>query len=346
MMTQKSSIDSAGFRFCLCPDGRLIREHVAAEIAAQVSAGGAWQRHVYWGDEELPPAFWEHMNLTGLLPVRRALVIRRADALPAAVWKRISGALASPKEHCRLFFCLETAWEKGQPKIPAHIAQLKCFAHAESRGWIWRRAGLNDKTLRAFVQKEIKTRKLRFAQGALELLCAGLIPDAAAVASELDKLELAAPDGLVSAELAAQTAHVPEFNAFHFLRLIQGGKIQNAWKDVLCARLKNDKLLYPLLGLLAREARLLWQLVPGENARTDPAEPDARQKLAFRLGHAGLTRLFNLLFLADLSVKSGEREAEQALDALVADLILLFAEPRPASPSGLTHLKKVYNLEE
>jgi DNA polymerase-3 subunit delta len=267
------------------------------------------------------------MNLTGLFPVRRALVIRQADALPAAVWKRVSGALASPKEHCWPFFCLETAWEKGQAKIPAHIAKLKCLAHADSQGWIWRRAGLDDRTLRGFVQKEIKTRKLRFEQGALELLCAGLIPDAAAVASELDKLELVAPDGLVSAELAAQAAHVPAFDTFRFLRLIQGGRVLNAWRDVLRARRENEGLLFSLIGLLTREVRLLWQLLRGESVRTHPAELDAKRKLASRLGHNGLTRLFRLLFLADLSVKSGERQPEQALDALVADLILLLAAP-------------------
>ncbi|MDR2694777.1 MAG: DNA polymerase III subunit delta, partial [Deltaproteobacteria bacterium] len=295
----------AGFSFCICPDGRLLREYVTAELAAH--ADGAWQRHVYWGDGELPPAFWEHMNLAGLFPVRRALVIRRAEALPAAVWKRISAVLASPKDHCRLFFCLEAAWEKGQAKLPAHIEKLKCFAHAAGQGWIWRHAGLDDKNLRAFVHKESATRKLRFAQGALELVCAGLIPDASAVVTELDKLALAAPDGFVSAELAAQAAHVPEFKGFHFLNLIQSGRTQNAWKYVLRARLKDEGLLFPLLGLLIREARLLWRLLQGESARMHPAEADAKRKLASRLGHDGLSRLFGLLFLADLSVKSGER---------------------------------------
>jgi DNA polymerase-3 subunit delta len=241
------------------------------------------------------------------------------------VWKSLSNALASPKEHCWPFFCLEMDWEKGQPKIPAHIMKLKCLAHADSQGWIWRHAGLDERSLRTFVQKEIKERKLRFEQGALELLCAGLIPDASAVAAELDKLALAAPDGLVSAELAAQAAHVPDFDIFRFLRLVRGGKVQDAWIDVLHARRENEGLLFPLLGLLIREARLLWQLVQGESVRVHPSELDAKRKLASRLGHEGLTRLFRLLFLADLSVKSGERQPEQALDALVADLSLLFA---------------------
>jgi len=318
-------MNRAGFSFCICPDGRLIREHVAEALAEHASAGGAWQRQVYWGDEELPPAFWEHMTLPGLFATRHALVIRQADALPAAVWKRISSALASPKEHCWPFFCLEMAWEKGQPKVPAHIAQLKCLAHADSQGWIWRHAGLDDRSLRAFVHKESAERKLRFEQGALELLCAGLIPDASAVAVELDKLELAAVGGLVSVELAAQAAHVPTFDIFRFLRLLQSGRVQNAWTAVLRARRENEGLLFPLLGLLIREVRILWQLVQGESVRAHPAELDTKRKLAFRLGHEGLTRLFRLLFLADLSVKSGERQPEQALDALVADVSLLIA---------------------
>ena len=324
-MTQTVSNTVPGFSFCICPDGRLIREHVAAKLAERSSAGDAWQRHVYWGDEELPPAFWEHMNLPGLFPVRRALLVRQAHELPAAVWKRLSNALASPKDHCWPFFCLEVAWEKGQPKIPLHIAKLKCLAHADSRGWIWRQAGLDERSLRALVHKEIKSRKLRFEQGALERLCAGLIPEASAVAAELDKLELAALDGLVSVELAAQAAHVPAFDIFRFLRLLRGGEVQHAWTDVLRARRENEGLLFPLLGLLIREARLLWQLVRGESIRAHPADLDAKRKLAFRLGHEGLTKLFRLLFLADLSVKSGARQPEQALDALVAELSLLLA---------------------
>ena len=325
-------MNRAGFTFCICPDGRLIRHHVAEQLAAHPPPGDAWQRHVYWGDEELPPAFWEHMNQPSLFATRRALVIRQANALPAAVWKRLSTALANPKEHCWPFFCLEMAWEKGQPKIPAHIAKLKCLAHADSRGWIWRYAGLDDKALRSFVQKEIQTRKLRFEQGALDFLCAGLIPDASAVAAELDKLELAATDGFVSAELAAQAAYVPAFDIFRFLRLVQSGKIQNAWTDVLRARRENEGLLFPLLGLLHREARLLWQLLQGESVRMHPAEPDAKRKLALRLGYDGLARLFGLLFQADLSVKSGERQPEQALDALVADVSLLLAAINSAHP--------------
>jgi len=112
---------------------------------------------------------------------------------------------------------------------------------------------------------------------------------------------------------------------------VQSGKIQKAWTYVLRARLTNEGLLFRLLGLLSRETRLLWQLLQGENGRARPAERDAKRKLAQGLGYEGLARLFSLLFLADLSVKSGERQQEQALDSLVADLILLLAAPSSAN---------------
>lgn len=318
-------MDNAGFIFLICPDGRLLREQAAALIEARVSAdGGAWERRVYWGDEEPPASFWEHLTLSGLFTARRALVLRRAELLPAAVWKRVSAALAVPMQHCLPVFCLESAWDKGQPKIPAHIAKLKCLAYARERGWICRFPGLDERSLRSFVQKEAGARSLRFAPGALELLCAGLLPDAGAVACELDKLSLTADDGLISAELAAQAAQMPRFNIFRFLRLVQDGKAREAWIDILHARQESETLLFPFLALLLREARLLWQISQGETPWVQRGDMDAKRKLASRLGHEGLARFFHLLFKADLSVKSGERRPEQALEALVADLALLF----------------------
>jgi DNA polymerase III delta subunit len=69
----------------------------------------------------------------------------------------------------------------------------------------------------------------------------------------------------------------------------------------------------------------------GENAQVRPADLGAKRKLAARLGHEGLTKLFRLLFLADLSVKSGARREDQALDSLVADVSLLLAATSPTN---------------
>jgi DNA polymerase-3 subunit delta len=325
-------MNTAGFIFCVCPDGRLLRKGV--DDMLEERGAGAWRRHMYWGDEELPPAFWDHLSLPGLFAERRALVLRRAHLLPAAVWKRLSAALAVPKPQCLPFFCLEAAWEKGKPKIPQHIAKLKCFVHAEAEGWVRRFPGLDEAALRAFVRKEAEARGVRIDADALKLLCDALIPDAAAVASELDKLSLAAEDGRVSVELASQAVHMPRFNIFRFLRLVRNGDAGGAWLDALRAGREDEGLVFPLIGLMLRDARMLWRFLHDGTDAARPGEDAAGRRTAARLGHKGLARLFGLLFAADLSVKSGERRPEQAFDALVADLTLLFASPRDTRSFG------------
>ena len=139
-----------GFSFCICPDGKLLRQQVEELRGAHPDAGR--ERHVFWGDDELPPKFWEILTLQGLFSTSRVLVMRNAHALTADVWKRLSAALSRPNPQTWPLFCLEVAWEKGQPKIPAHIAKLPCFTFADAKGWIWRSPGLEPRSLRRHIQ--------------------------------------------------------------------------------------------------------------------------------------------------------------------------------------------------
>ncbi len=319
-----------GFYFCVCPDGRLIKEHIETCLAALPDHGAGWERHTYWGDEELPPQFWEQLTLQGLFGTSRVVLVRNAQNIPAAVWKRLSAALGAPNPQCLPMFCLEVAWEKNQPKIPAHIAKLRCLAFADKQKWIWRSPGLDERSLKKHVQTRAQALGLTFAPGALEVLCAGVPPDANAVENELQKLTLAAGSGPVTQEMAASAGYVPEFNIFAFIRMIQAGNVPGAWQEVRRGQKDGDGLLFPFLGMLLREARLLWQIHAGENVRLHPSDAAAKQQLAARLGHQGLTRLFDLILRAELHVKSGERQPDQTLEALIADLIRLF---RPAGRS-------------
>ncbi len=313
-----------GFSFCICPDGQLIREHIDAQLAAHAPANGtAWERHVQWGDEELDNAFWEKLTLQGLFGTPHALVVRNAQNIPAAAWKKISAALASPNPQCWPFFCVEVAWEKGQPKVPAHLGKLKCLAFADKQQWVWRSAGLDERGIRAYVRQRAQALGITFAQGAFEHLCAALPADAAAIEQELAKLALFHGEA-VTIDMTATAGYPPEFNIFNFMRLLQSGSPAAAWEEVARGKREDDGLLFPFLGLLAREARLLWQVMAGEKVRLHPNDASRKQALAKKLGAAGLSRLFELIMLAEWQVKSGERTPEQALDALVGELTLLF----------------------
>jgi DNA polymerase-3 subunit delta len=310
--------------FCLCPDGRLIQSAVEERLANHPPAPGkVWERRTFWGDEELPAAFWEALTLQGLFAAPQALVVRDAHNLPAETWRRISAALAAPGALTWPFLCLEGDWEKGQPKVPASVKKLRCFEHAEQQKWIWRQSALDARGVRRYVADAAKRLDLRFAPGAFETLAAALPPDAAAIDNELAKLALLA-NGDVTPDDAACVEHAPAFDVFAFLRQVQGGQTA-MWRTLLQEERRNDALIFPLLGLMQREARLLWRLRAGESPSLHPASAAAKREAAARLGCPGLANWGEAMHTAELAIKSGARTPAQALDALLGELTLIFA---------------------
>ena len=129
-------MDRPGFFFCICPDAALLREYVEKELVAPLASGDSGAPgpdvHTFWGDEGLDRRFWDALTLLGMDGRSRVLVVRGAPQLPADVWKKLSSLLGTPRPGVLPVFCLECPWEKGQPKLPAHVAKLKCLAFAES----------------------------------------------------------------------------------------------------------------------------------------------------------------------------------------------------------------------
>lgn len=318
-----------GFSFLVCPDSRLLRTRLKEQLVAFPPADGAWERHVYWGDEEPPPRFWEQLSLQGLFGASRVLLIRQAQFWPAAVWKKISRALARPSAQCWPFFCLEVNWEKGQPKIPAHIARLRCLAFADKQNWIWRHEGLTERDIRRYVQQRARHLALDFEADALEQFCASVPPDAQAIENELEKLALlrgnggADGGGKITAAMTATAAWSPDCNVFACIRHMEAGNLAAVWKELSRSR-DSDSLLFSLLALLARELRLLWQIRAGEKVRLHPSEAGLKKQLALRLGPRGLAEGMAFVADAEWQVKSGRRTPEQTLEFLAAGLTRLF----------------------
>ena len=57
----------------------------------------------------------------------------------------------------------------------------------------------------------------------------------------------------------------PEVIIFEFIRHLQSGNSAAVWRTLLREGDGGESLLFPLLALLTREARLLWQIQAGEN---------------------------------------------------------------------------------
>lgn len=318
-------MDIPGFYFCLCPDSTLAREHVDGLLKRVNAVGREREIRTFWADEGLDGRFWEALIMQGLTERPRALLVRGAQTLTAEVWKKLSAVLATPRPDILPVFFLESLWEKGQPKLPAHIAKLRCLEFADKQGWVWRSAGLDARALRKHVQQRAAALELRLTPDALDALCAVVTPDAAAVRGVLEQLALASGDGEVGVELVRNMAEsAPEVIIFEFIRHLQSGNSAAVWRTLLREGDGGESLLFPLLALLTREARLLWQIQAGENVWLPQQTANLKRSLASRLGTSGLANLFAALMEAEWAVKSGRRQPLQALEELVGSLTLAF----------------------
>jgi len=322
-----------GFSFLVCPDGQLLRTHLEQLVTENTPAQGIWERHVYWGDEDPPPRFWEQLTLQGLFGTPRLLVARQAHLWSAAVWKKISHALAHPGEQCWPVFCLEGRWEKGRPKVPAHILKLRCLSFADKQGWVWRQDGLNERGVKRYVLQRAKARGLTFTPDALEQFCVSVPPYGQAIENELDKFSLlcdatcakgVAPDKGHITNAMISAAWSSECNVFSCIRHMEAGNLPAVWKE-LSHSTEDDSLLFSLLGLLARELRLFWSIQTGESVRLHSSDAAYKHTLAARLEPRTLSEGMTMIMDAELQVKNGNRTPKQGLEFLATQMTALFA---------------------
>lgn len=326
-ITWLSCMDKPGFYFCICPDSLLAREHVHDMLA---SCGyNDCPVTVFWADEGLGEKFWDVLTLQGLGSSRQTLFIRNAQILSAEVWKKLSGALGIPRPGIMPVFFFEGAWEKGQPKLPAYLTRLKCFEFAGKKRWIWRSPSLDSRGIRNFLQERAKFRNLTLEPNTLEILEEILPPDAAAISAVVEQLALLVDDGVVRPEHTKEIAsYVPDMVLFDLIRHIQDGRLDKALELVLREGDNSDGVLFPLLTLMTREARILWQLLAGENVYVPQHIVGLKRRLAANLGFRGIAKIFAALSKAEWNVKSGQLQPGQALEELIAELVRLFTFPR------------------
>ncbi len=324
-----------GFTLCACPDSQLIKDHIDAQLDAYDSGQGAWQRHVFWGEEGLPPTFWEALTLQGLFATPKALVVRNAQNLSTDDWKTLSQALGSVNPLAWPFLCLEVPFEKGAPKLPKATTSLRCWAFAEKNGWLWKSEGLSPRDMRDFVSRWGTRHGAVIPPPALDALARNLPSDAMAATRELEKLSLAAEDGkTISPELAATIVRETELDIFAFISALQRGNAPDkVWNKVVRGH-ESDDGIFRFLAMLLREARILWQLLAGESVYLPGQVRQSKEQLARSMGRARVARLWDLALEAEKGIKTGERIPEQAMEMLVAGLMSLFGGASAAKSGG------------
>ncbi|MBF0481792.1 MAG: DNA polymerase III subunit delta [Desulfovibrionaceae bacterium] len=315
-----------GFSFLVCPDAEMVREKADSLLAGVSPVFG---RRVYWGDEELAPGFWEDLTVQSLMAEPKAVVLRRAHACPGEFWGKLAGPLRGFNSLIWPIFCLEGSLERKKSAVPKELAAAPFWKVAKQKGWVWESEGLTPETLRACLIDWAGGRGLSFAPRVLDELSAALPMDFALTRRELEKLELAvAPGSQVTREHLSLVGSHAAMDPFAFLRSFANPKAAfEVWRKIIDDQLlTGDGAIFPFLGLLASDARQMWNLVYGDpdSVRLSPYVAKNKAELARRLGSKGLERIWELCFEAETGIKTGRRDPDQAMEILAAGLFALF----------------------
>ena len=316
-----------GFTFCICPDPELTRDHITTLLDRHIS--GPRNIVTFWGDEDIPDAFWQALAIPDLMGGFRAVVLRRAHGQDVAFWNRLAAQLKGARRTIWPFFCMEGDWQKKGPTIPKTLTRQKYWTVAQNQKWVWQSPGLNASSLPAWLKQWAEQRSITFEQGVQHHLAVNLPQGSFAVKNELEKLELLLGDRrtVTMADLTIFAGRM-DMDIFTFLSAIQNkGRGLTAWKKVLCdPAVSSEDLLFPFLGLLMRETRILWQLAAGEEDKVSlyPSLKQQKKQFAARLGPDRLSRIFDLVLDAETGVKTGRKGADQAMEYLLKELITLF----------------------
>ncbi|KUG28483.1 hypothetical protein ASZ90_001654 [hydrocarbon metagenome] len=329
-----------GFTFLVCPDPEMIR-HRAERLIGE--SGEVFTREVYQGDEEIPDAFWRSLTAPSLFAEPKAVILRRADSLPDDFWPRLKGPLSGFSAHVWPMICLEKPFGKKGPPISKALASQPYYQVAEKRRWIWTSPGLTRRDMAPMLKDWAATKGLSFAPGVLDALAAVLPEEMAMAGRELEKIELlvhsrddappagrgtaSRPGRIEQADLAILASR-PGMDAFAFLNAFaKRGAEAAVWREIFEQSLSPDDMIFKFLGLLRSDARQMWQLHMGESeaVRLPPFVRSQKEAMARRLGVSGLTRLFDLAMDAELGIKSGAKNPDQAMEILAAELFSLFS---------------------
>lgn len=310
-----------GFSFLVCPDPELIKDRVHDLL--RESAGFAPK--TFWGDEELPPSYWQALTVPAMMAPPSAVVLRRAQEQGEDFWAKIASSLAMARASIWPIFCIENEWKAGKPSVAKHIAKGKYWTVAQSKGWIWEHPGLARTSIGREIDRFATMHGLAFAPGVKKELCATLPLSTIALRNELHKVLLRAGNETVIAQVHLDAlTREDEFDIFTFLRDLQtpSGK-KSAWGRTLNdPGMASGDMIFLLSALLVREARQLWHLAHGEEHKVQlhPGIKAEKKKLAQRLGPSRISLFWDLALKADTDIKTGRVKPPQAMENLIRDV--------------------------
>ena len=300
------------FFFFICADSGLL--HFALDEFEQKYKLTDWQKKVFWVEQGLDKEFWSELGAANLFGPSKLLIIRQAQNLSQKEWQGLEPYLVAlgPKAPLPVF-----CFEKEKYSFPAWLKKTRLFQKAEQNHYLETIPELNRKTIFNFLQEQLKSHGLKISNSLLHQLAQNLPLDAWVCKQEIEKLSLIVdPSQEVKPEHLAVLNLVMEENIFALVDSLVGNKSAKWFEQRFAYWDKEEQVVFALISLLHREAKLLWMLYFQEDAKINlPAFIKTKKKaLSQRLGLERISFLLDLALDCELKIKTGELSPAQTLE--------------------------------
>ncbi len=250
---------------------------------------------------------------------RRLLVATAVEKYGDADLAALAGYAENPSDAAVIVF-----WADGKLD-----RRKKLFKFFDKLGAVYTFDYLTGRARRARIAAEAKRLGVKLSDEAVDYLDYALAPDLFTVVRELEKLAAYAGDEELSAEAAADVAATSRVEkAYDMVRYVGEGRLGPAL-DALRRLVLAGERPESLIGLFARQVRLIWLAKEYYDAGLGPAEIASRLKVpplyvseyvdaARRLDAERLAELHRLLAELDRGIKTGRVPAALALELFAA----------------------------
>ena len=312
-------------------DETLLVQEACDAIVHAARERGHGERNVVAGNPKVDwnAAFASAGNLS-LLAERRILDVRVS---PKGFDRQASDALrkylGAPFEDTVLLIRTERLEARQRSS-----AWYKAIDEAGITVLVW---PLGARELSGWLGRRCRAAGLELSRDALALLADRVEGNLLAAVQEIEKLKLAGARSPVDAEtLADAVGDSSHFDTFELIDAACAGEARRVRKMVRVLRQEGIPV-FMILGTLASQLRNALRLAKGERVRLPPQRARTLERLAGRLGGAGLERAVAECAVLDLQAKGMLRgDAWQSLERTV---VFLAGAPVPGLEAELDYLR-------
>ena len=296
-------------------DETLLVQEACDAIVESARQRGHGERNVVEGTPKVDwsGAFAAAGNLS-LLAERRILDVRMP---PRGFDRQASDALrkylAAPFEDTVLLLRTE--------RLEARQRSSAWFKAIDAAGVVVLVWPLGARELPRWLDGRCRAAGLQLSRDALALLAERVEGNLLAAVQEIEKLKLAGVRSPVDADtLADAVGDASHFDTFELIDAACAGEARRARKMVRVLR-QEGVPVFMILGALASQLRNALRLAGGERLRLPPRRARTLERLAGRMGKAGLEAAMSECALLDLQAKGMLRgDAWQSLERIVVAL--------------------------